>query len=287
MLYAEEFPAQIDPYQPQAPPQQPQPSPLILTPEQLQAEQLRAQNYVSQDPAGLPPDESQPQGVVQPGTAPAGPGAAQARSQTPITISTIGLGLDVNSKAQQALDRIAQIGGGQSYSTQNIGQLTNAFTQAIAQPAPGPGGGGGGGPIIPGSGGLSTTTLLLIGLLAAVILLFIIILVVRRSRGAAPQAAGPKVRANVEVIYGDGRRQMFVIDQPRTTVGRAPDNVLVINDSEVSSHHAEISASASGFSVRDSGSSNGTLVNGRRVSQAPLYVGDQVQVGSTKIILRG
>jgi len=280
MLYAEEFPAQIDPYQQPQPPQQQQQSPMQLTPQQLQDEQQRAQSYASQDPSQLPPDESQPQA--------AGPtGAAQARNQMPITVSTIGLGLAVNSQAQQALDRIAQIGGGQSYSTQNIGQLTNAFTQAITQPAPGPGGGGGGGPIIPGSGGLSTTTLLVIGLLAAAILLFIVILVVRRSRGAGPQAAGLKVRANVEVIYGDGRRQMFVIDQPRTTVGRAPDNVLVINDPEISSHHAEISASASGFSIRDSGSSNGTQVNGRRVSQAPLYVGDQVQVGSTKIILRG
>jgi hypothetical protein len=284
MLYAEEFPSQIDPYQQQQPPAQA--SPLQLTPQQLQDEQQRVQNYASQDPAGLPPDESQPQTGVPAGAVPPTTGAGQPRTQMPISVSTIGLGLAVNSQAQQALDRIAQLGGGQSYSAQNIGQLTKAFTQAIAQPQPGPGGGGGG-PIIPGGGGISGTTLLVIALLAAIVIILVVILIVRRSGSAAAPASGLKVRASVEIVWSDGRRQTFLIDRARTTVGRAPDNVLVVSDGQASTHHAEINVSPSGFSIRDLGSSNGTLVNGRRVTDSPLYIGDTVQIGSTKLILRG
>jgi hypothetical protein len=256
-----------------------QASPMQLTPQQLQQEQQRAQGYASQDPSLLPPDESQP---AQSGTtAPTVTGQAQNRSQMNISVSTIGLGLAPNSPEQQALDKIAKAGGGQSYSAQNLSQLTRAFNQAIN---PGGGGGGGGG-IIPGGQGLSWELLALIGLAVGIIIILVIVLVVRRPKGGA--APGLRVRASLEVVYGDGRRQNFTIQQATTGIGRDTNNALVIDDSSVSARHAEITASPSGFFIRDLGSSNGTMVNGRKVTESPLYAGDVIQLGSAKLTLKG
>jgi len=255
-----------------------QAGPMQLTPQQLQQEQQRAQGYASQDPGQLPPDESRP---AQPGaTPPAVMGQAQNRSQMNISVSTIGLGLAPNSPEQQALDKIAKAGGGQSYSAQNLKQLTQAFNQAIN-----PGGGGGGGGIMPGGEGLSWEVVLLIILAVAIIIVLVVILVVRKPKGGA--APGLKVRASLEVVYGDGRRQTFMIQQATTSIGRESRNTVVIDDSSVSARHAEITASASGFFIRDLGSSNGTMVNGRKVTESPLYAGDVIQLGSTKLTFKG
>src|SRR5260370_5114124 len=70
------------------------------------------------------------------------------------------------------------------------------------------------------------------------------------------------------------------------TLGRAPDNQLVINDSKASSHHAEISQASDGqgYSITDLGSTNGTFVNEQHIDQnvaRSLHVGDTVRIGDT------
>ncbi len=66
------------------------------------------------------------------------------------------------------------------------------------------------------------------------------------------------------------------------SIGRAPGSVLRLSDITVSRFHAQLSASGSGWSLRDLGSSNGTWVNGRRVTgKSPVHPGDQVRFGQT------
>jgi len=78
-----------------------------------------------------------------------------------------------------------------------------------------------------------------------------------------------------------------MIQQATTRIGRESRNTVVIDDSRVSARPAEITASASGFFIRDLGSSNGTMVNGRKVTESPLYAGDVIQLGSTKLTFKG
>lgn len=77
----------------------------------------------------------------------------------------------------------------------------------------------------------------------------------------------------------------FALGTARVTVGRAPDNMLVLNDTRVSSHHAEIRPEGQFYDLIDLGSTNGTFVNEQQIpAQVPrrLQAGDLVRFGDTK-----
>src|SRR6266487_1690727 len=66
------------------------------------------------------------------------------------------------------------------------------------------------------------------------------------------------------------------------TIGRARDNGLVVSDPTVSSHHSEIRPDGQGYSIVDLGSTNGTFVNGQRLTKntpRPLHAGDTIRIG--------
>ncbi len=70
------------------------------------------------------------------------------------------------------------------------------------------------------------------------------------------------------------------------TIGRAPDNQLVLQDQQSSSHHAEIRPDARGYLLVDMNSRNGTFVNEQRLApQTPrlLISGDVIRVGETRL----
>ncbi len=69
------------------------------------------------------------------------------------------------------------------------------------------------------------------------------------------------------------------------TIGRLSDNTVVIDNAAVSGHHACVFADGDQLVVEDLQSSNGTFVNGTRVSRHALQHGDVVQVGKHKIVL--
>ncbi|MCZ7415958.1 MULTISPECIES: DUF1707 and FHA domain-containing protein [unclassified Streptomyces] len=64
------------------------------------------------------------------------------------------------------------------------------------------------------------------------------------------------------------------------SIGRAPGSVLRLNDHTVSRAHAQLRHTGVGWSLRDLGSSNGTWVNGRRVTGSVVVgPGDHVRFG--------
>ena len=72
--------------------------------------------------------------------------------------------------------------------------------------------------------------------------------------------------------------------ESRLTVGRHPDSDLFLDDITVSRRHAEVTYSGGRYQVRDVGSLNGTYVNRRRVEEAWLEGGDEVQIGKFKLV---
>ncbi len=81
--------------------------------------------------------------------------------------------------------------------------------------------------------------------------------------------------------------QGFVLSAQNMTVGRDPASQIVLaNEPTVSRNHARLSFEASGLVVYDNGSSNGTFVNGVRISgPVPVTVGDIIQFGSSRFRL--
>jgi pSer/pThr/pTyr-binding forkhead associated (FHA) protein len=68
------------------------------------------------------------------------------------------------------------------------------------------------------------------------------------------------------------------------TIGRLTDNVIAIDSPSVSSHHAYVFRSADDFMIEDLQSTNGTFVNGKRISRCKLAHGDVVGVGKHKLV---
>ncbi len=70
-----------------------------------------------------------------------------------------------------------------------------------------------------------------------------------------------------------------------TTIGRADDNVVVLDgDDYASGRHARVDSGLDGTWVIDLGSTNGTYVNGERIEgRTRLHEGDLVQVGDTEL----
>lgn len=65
------------------------------------------------------------------------------------------------------------------------------------------------------------------------------------------------------------------------TVGRKPESTLQMADPNVSRNHAEIRPHGNGWVLVDLGSTNGTRVNGTRVSSHELHEGDEIAFGTT------
>ncbi|MGC3959440.1 MAG: FHA domain-containing protein [Verrucomicrobiota bacterium] len=76
----------------------------------------------------------------------------------------------------------------------------------------------------------------------------------------------------------------YEIAAQRTTVGRSDTNTLTIHDNSVSEQHCEIYDNGADLIIRDLGSRNGTVVNGKllRAAQAPLAHGETVTFGSVE-----
>jgi pSer/pThr/pTyr-binding forkhead associated (FHA) protein len=73
----------------------------------------------------------------------------------------------------------------------------------------------------------------------------------------------------------------FVLAKATLTLGRATINEIVLLDSKVSRHHARIDKAGAVFTLVDLGSTNGTLVNGKRVTSLALTAGDLIKLGDT------
>jgi predicted component of type VI protein secretion system len=69
----------------------------------------------------------------------------------------------------------------------------------------------------------------------------------------------------------------------RVTVGRVEENTFQIADGSVSSRHAEILLRGTDIVVKDLGSTNGTFINGEKISEATLKPGQTLRFGQVEL----
>ena len=82
----------------------------------------------------------------------------------------------------------------------------------------------------------------------------------------------------------DGRA--YPLHRSPTTLGRSPDNDIILDDRRVSRHHAQLVADGGLLLLHDLQSANGTWVNGRRISEQQLHAGDLVSLGGVEFVFR-
>jgi predicted component of type VI protein secretion system len=66
------------------------------------------------------------------------------------------------------------------------------------------------------------------------------------------------------------------------TIGRGPDNMIIVDDPSVSGRHAELRTSERSYRLRDLASTNGTLVNWNSTTEALLRHGDRIRFGAVQ-----
>lgn len=81
-----------------------------------------------------------------------------------------------------------------------------------------------------------------------------------------------------------GKSTSFPLTLETQTLGRSVKNDVVIDDPVVSMFHARVDRTREGFNIVDLKSTNGTFVNGQRVSAALLKPRDEIQFGAVKLL---
>ena len=99
-----------------------------------------------------------------------------------------------------------------------------------------------------------------------------------------PVARAPNVEVEVREP-GRSPRRIPVTGAP-IHIGRGAECELVLRDSKVSRRHARLVGRDGALVLTDLGSTNGTMVNGRRVSEMALGAGDRIELGETSLVIQ-
>jgi hypothetical protein len=89
---------------------------------------------------------------------------------------------------------------------------------------------------------------------------------------------------HVLVVDGPGTRHQ--LSTGRNVIGRGTDADIRLPDTGVSRKHVDIVLEGGVATAEDLGSTNGTLVNGRRISRQPLADGDVIRIGHSVLVYR-
>ena len=95
---------------------------------------------------------------------------------------------------------------------------------------------------------------------------------------------GPAERAMVVIHRGPSKGARFLIDSGEVAIGRSVDSPIFLDDVTVSRSHAVIERTATGFTLNDLGSLNGTYINNQSLKSTALTCGDEIQIGKFHLI---
>ncbi|GAB3353304.1 FhaA domain-containing protein [Modestobacter lapidis] len=105
--------------------------------------------------------------------------------------------------------------------------------------------------------------------------------------GGAPVVGHPGQRPGLShVLVVDGPGTRHVLEQGSNVLGRGTDADIRLPDTGVSRKHVDVQLDGGTVAVEDLGSTNGTLVNGRRVGRQELADGDVIRIGHSVLVYR-
>ena len=102
------------------------------------------------------------------------------------------------------------------------------------------------------------------------------------QRVAEPLAQRAPARTQRALLVYDGKR--LVVGTAGVTIGRSRGCDIVIDDPNVSRKHAEVRPRGGSWVITDLGSTNGSIVNGRRIDRSEvIQAGDEIEIGTSVI----
>jgi hypothetical protein len=128
---------------------------------------------------------------------------------------------------------------------------------------------------------------LLAGRLLLLALLYLFLFAAIRAGIGLVAGQRVKGRGTWSITVVQGPRELMNVTVPVTgpvVIGRSPGADIVIGDDFVSGKHARVSPAGDSAVVEDLGSTNGTVLNGRRLSvPTTLRPGDAIDIGSVRL----
>jgi pSer/pThr/pTyr-binding forkhead associated (FHA) protein len=95
------------------------------------------------------------------------------------------------------------------------------------------------------------------------------------SQQSAPQ--------QLVVTQGSANLPALALQPGKLFIGRSATNALALNDQQASRQHARLDFVNGSWVITDLNSSNGVYLNGLRITRHPIYVGDTIQIGNTRL----
>jgi hypothetical protein len=88
------------------------------------------------------------------------------------------------------------------------------------------------------------------------------------------------------IMSGSDKGVAYRLVSQKISIGRDPDNDIVLNDTKCSRHHCQITISNNQIIARDVGSKSGIFINGQRFEETTIQLNQPFQVGETTLCLR-
>jgi hypothetical protein len=102
----------------------------------------------------------------------------------------------------------------------------------------------------------------------------------------ARQEPEPKVHGVLEVVDGPEQGKIFSLREVNLLIGRHQASQIVLSDTSVSRRHARLELRRGRYTLEDLGSTNGTYVNGVKITAKTLVPGDVLTLGTTVCTLK-
>ena len=92
------------------------------------------------------------------------------------------------------------------------------------------------------------------------------------------------VRITLAVLEGNDSGKMFRIEHPSVVIGRGEGDIR-LDDAEVSRRHARLTVHGTRVVLHDLGSTNGTFLDERKISEAAIENRSEFRIGATRMML--